>query len=320
MMRAVISLIAAALVLPACLAPAYAGDSAKDWLDRMSAAMSQMTYQGTFVYIQGDQMETMRITHVSGENGVQERLVSLTGTPRELLRDADGVRWSLGAGGAVLADRGFGQTFFPALPTDYAGEAGRSYTLKMGEQTLIAGHQARHVKVLPRDRYRYGYSLWLEKHSGLLLKWVLLDSASKPLAKLMFTDLKLGSAVDKNELKPGKGMSSMEPVDSSLPAGGLAQKTPPRWHPERLPPGFSLTTHRYLESEAYEHLVYSDGLAAVSVYVESVGSARGHPEITQQHGTTHVFTRAADDLLVTVVGNVPAVTVQMIGKSVAASR
>lgn len=320
MMRWVTSLLVAAFGLAALVAPVKAGESAEDWLDRMSAAMSQMSYQGTFVYIQGDQMESMRITHVSGENGVKERLVSLTGSPRELLRDADGVRWVVGEGGEVLADSSFAQPFFPALPTDYAGEAVRSYIFEMGEETVIAGHRARQVKVLPRDRFRYGYSLWLEKHSGLLLKWVLLDDDHKPLAKLMFTDLKLGSAVDRKELKPGKGMAAMEPVNSGLPAGGQAQKAQPRWKPNRLPPGFSLTTHRYIEGEAYEHLVYSDGLAAVSVYVENDGSAPDHPEITQQHGTTHVFTRAAEGMLVTVVGNVPAGTVQMIGKSVTASR
>ena len=315
MKRPSFTLVAIALLGLGLTAPATA-DEVSAWLVRMAAAMCQMTYQGTFVYIQGDQMETMRITHVAGEDGVRERVVSLSGAPREVLRDGEGVRWSLGESGRVLSDSSFTRSFFPSLPAATADRASRSYTFRLGGETLIAGHRARQVEVLPRDHFRYGYSLWLEKHSGLLLKWVLLDNGRKPLARLMFTDLRLGSAVDHSELRPGKGLSAGEPVDSDLPDG---QPNPhsPRWLPGRLPPGFSLTTHKTVESRQYEHLVYGDGLAAVSVYVEDAGFQRGHPEVTQRHGTTHVFTRGVDEMLVTVVGNVPAVTVELIGKSVA---
>ena len=86
--------------------PVLAGtsDSPRDWLDRMSAAMSQMSYQGTFVYVRGDDVVTMRITHVVDENGARERLVSLSGAPREVLRDSSGVRWVLGDDQSVLED------------------------------------------------------------------------------------------------------------------------------------------------------------------------------------------------------------------------
>ena len=152
-------LICLALVGLTLAAPLAAGDTARSWLDRMSAAMNQMTYQGTFVYIQGDEMETMRITHVSGADGVRERLVSLSGDTREVFRDGEGVRWSLGKEGAVLADSGFTRSFFPALPPDFAGTAGKSYDFKMGEETLIAGHRARHIEVLPRDHSSSGTAL-----------------------------------------------------------------------------------------------------------------------------------------------------------------
>ena len=266
-------------------------------------------------------METMRITHVPDEDGAHERLVSQSGTPREILRDSNGVRWVGGDDSSVLEDRSIRRSFFPVLPLAGNQQGGESYTFKFGGKTRIAGHNGRNIKVLPRDHYRYGYSLWLEEHSGLLLKWELIDNKRQTLAKLMFTDLKLGSEVDRGELEPSGRMQRSAAVESGLPAANVGKSGQPRWRPSRVPPGFILTTHRYIEAvdeagSKYEHLVYSDGLTAVSVYVESLGDTPAHPEITQQHGTTHAYMGTSGNMMVTVVGNVPAVTVEMVGKSV----
>lgn len=304
--------------------PALAGlnnDPGK-WLERMSTAMSQMSYQGTFVYLQGDDVVTMRITHVAGEMGVRERLVSLSGAPREVLRDSTGVRWVLGDDHSVLQDQGFNRTFFPQLPLDQQGQARRSYALKLGGIGRVAGQSVRNLIISPRDHYRYGYSLWLEAHSAILLKWELIDSNRKPLAKLMFTDIRIGAEVDRAELQPSNQLKKFKTVESRLPAGRGAVASPPRWQPSSLPPGFELTDHRYFGqqgSEIFEHLVYSDGLAAVSVYVESAGDSSGQQSGLSRLGTTHAFSRAADGLAITVVGDVPAITVKLIAETVSSA-
>lgn len=303
------------------LALAGSSEDPRDWLERMSAAMSQMSYQGTFVYVQGDDVVTMRITHLSDQTGVRERLVSLSGAPREVLRDSSGVRWVLGSHQSVLEDSAFNKTFFPDLPIDRTTEIDQSYVLKFGGKERIAGQVARNLKVLPRDNYRYGYSLWLEQHSGILLKWELIDSDRKSLAKLMFTDIRLGSEVDPDELNPSSQLGDYRTVESKLPAGRVAAQDTLRWHPERLPPGFSLTAHRLSGQQSegmYEHLVYSDGLAAVSVYVESGGAGQQTNSGAQRGklGTTHTFSRYLDDVSITVVGDVPAVTVEFIANAV----
>ena len=92
----------------------------RHWLERMSAALNQMTYQGTFVYVLGDAIDTLRITHVADENGVREHITSLTGPSREVVRDADGVRWVRSADQPVLADGAFKPSFFPVMPPDAA--------------------------------------------------------------------------------------------------------------------------------------------------------------------------------------------------------
>lgn len=304
--------------------PVHAGEERDPqlWLERMASATSQMTYQGTFVYISGEEMQTMRITHVSDSGGVRERLASLSGPLREIIRDSDGVRWVLGDSQSVFADSAFRQTFFPEMPLDQTSRAAGSYELKLGGKDRIAGHQAVNVKVIPRDNYRYGYSLWLEKHSGLLLAWELLDSRRNSLAKLMFTDIRMGSEVDPAELKPTGQLQQYKTEGPSLPSGRSGSASRPQWAPSRLPPGFEMTVHRFHrmpgnDKDVYEHLVYSDGLAAVSVYVESTAVPDEFRSGVNRHGTTHAYSRSMGDMLITVIGDVPALTVQLIGKSVA---
>jgi len=312
-------LLVAALTWPAGSAFATEADEARLMLERMGAAMSQMTYQGTFVYVQGDEVETMRITHVSDEHGVRERLVALSGAPREMMRDSTGLRWVLADDNSVFQDPGFSLSFFPDLPADQRGLAEESYTLTLGPVARIAGQQSRNLRVVPRDKYRYGYSLWLEETSDLLLKWELIDTNQKTIAKLMFTDIRLGSEVDVKELKPGSYLKKYKTVESLLPSGRGNASPALSWQPGALPPGFRLTAHRYFGERAqgiYEHLVYSDGLAAVSVYIESIT-----PDSTPQTGmgrmgTTHAFSRTADNVLITVVGDVPANTVKFIADAV----
>ena len=315
---------AATLLLVAVLfsaGPALAGERVepRQMLERMTTAMSQMTYQGTFVYIQGDNVETMRITHVSDQEGMRERLVAVSGPPREVLRDSSGVRWVLADDRSVFEDSGFNRSFFPELPLDLNAQTERSYSLKLGSRARIAGHYARNLKVLPKDKYRYGYSLWLEEHSGLLLKWELIDSNQKPLAILMFTDVRLGSEVDVKELKSTTQLKKFKTVASELPSGRGLSKTTPRWQPDHLPPGFQLTAHRYFGQQdqgVYEHLVYSDGLATISVYIESISADSDTQAGVNRLGTTHAFSRISDDMLITVVGDVPAITVKFIGNAV----
>ncbi len=292
-----------------------ADDEVYQWLERMGAAMSQMNYQGTFVYVRDDNVESMRITHVVDTQGLHERLVSVSGTPREIIRDARGVRWTSGEDRTVLANFTANRTFFPELPLEDSRHAALSYKFQLANEYRIAGHSGRRLDIVPKDQYRYGYSLWLEIQSNLLLQWELTDSQGQTLAKLMFTELKMGSEVDVGELR---ARSVTEPTDATPPIAVATTKPPTQWEPAKIPPGFHLTSHRLQlsqEGDAYEHLVYSDGIAAVSVYIEA---AEPDPDLDMglsKMGTTHVFTREVGGELITVLGDVPAVTVKLIGES-----
>jgi len=294
--------------------------SASEWLERMSAAMNQMSYQGTFVYVQGDEVETMRITHVADDAGVRERLVSISGSQREILRDSSGIRWVQDDDHSVMEDTASGRSFFPEISLQLSAESPSAYSFEIGALERIAGHSGRQVKIVPQDKYRYGYALWLEEQSALLLKWELMDSRQRRLAKLMFTDLRLGSEVDTSELRSASNLKDYRKLESKLPSRGSLSHSKPNWQAGNLPSGFRLTAHRNLgknEQQIYEHLVYSDGLAAVSVYVESSDEEPPNQEATiSKMGTTHAYARVTDGVLITVIGDVPAITVQTIGEAV----
>lgn len=290
-------------------------EEARQWLERMSAAMNHMSYQGTFVYVRGDLMETMRITHVVDEEGVRERLLSVTGPHREIIRDAQGVRYVLGDDQSVLQDAVASGAIFPEFPMEDIQGANSVYGFETGGTARIAGQMGRRVTIVPGDRFRYGYDLWLDTGTGLMLKWVLFDSDKNALAKLVFTEVRLGSEIDLAELESSTPSEQFAFLPSSIPSRQVMTRSMPEWQPDSLPPGFRLATHRHqAEGESmFEHLVYSDGLASVSVYIETASGEAGISPGLKRIGTANAFTRQLGNRQLTVIGEVPAATVRAIG-------
>jgi sigma-E factor negative regulatory protein RseB len=311
------------VLLSAVPGAAFAGGDVYQKLERMGAAMSHMTYQGTFVYVSGDNVESMRVTHVVDEHGIRERIISVSGSQGELVRDSDGVRWTSGAEGTVMADTASNRGFFPDLPLGDALRESDAYELKMGGKLKIAGHVGQKLSIVPVDQYRYGYNLWQEIQSGMLLRWELTDSNGKVLSKLIFTELKMGSEVDAEELGVASSKGSMMPGIAADEPGRHTIQLLPKWQPEKIPVGFRLASHRFQKTgklSSLEHLVYSDGIAAVSIYVET---GQDKPELDSglsKMGATHFFTRVEGSENITVLGDVPAVTVELIGESLRLSR
>jgi sigma-E factor negative regulatory protein RseB len=302
---------------------AMAADSqqASEWLERMTTAMSQMTYQGTFVYVHDDTVETMRITHVTDDTGVRERLYSVSGPHREVIRDRKGVRCVLQDSASVVEDQVVAGSYFPELPLTIIDGNNSGYTLEIAGAARIAGHTARRVTISPEDNFRYGYDFWLEEQTGLLLKWVLFDAGHKPIAKLMFTDFAIGSSVNLSELESeSRAEDFVEMKTFSLQKTVVTQSSP-RWQPANLPPGFHLASHSHRAGAdgVYEHMVYSDGLAAVSVYVEQQGDDTGVKPGESRLGTNNAYSRIQGSLQITVIGEVPAITVQTIANEMARS-
>jgi len=294
---------------------------ARKWLDRMTRAMNEMNYQGTFVYVRDGVVETMRITHVRDKQGVRERMYSISGPRREVIRNSDGVRCVLQDSSSVVEDSLVTSTFFPELPFEKMGDTSVGYDLKLSGEARIAGKIAHRVSFKPKDDFRYGYEYWLEKHTGLLLKWVLVDTDQKVLAKLLFTDFKIGQSVDLKELESSSPAENFVAMPTFSKLKTVVTESSPRWQPDKLPPGFKLSSHNQQVNPdgVFEHMVYSDGLAAVSVYIEKKGSEVGVLQGVSQLGTNNAYSRQQGELQITAIGEVPAVTVKTIATSMVRS-
>ncbi len=311
------------LLLTGFTTGALAGNSSKagQWLEQMTTAMSQMSYQGTFVYVREGVVESMRITHVTDETGVRERMYSVNGPYREVIRDSKGVRCVLEDSASVVEDQVVASSYFPELPLSIIDGDNSGYRLGIGKQVRIAGYSARQIRISPKDNFRYGYDLWLEINTGLLLKWVLYDSAENPIANLMFTDFAIGSEVDLAELESDSRPEDFIEMKTFSLHKTVVTQANPRWQPAKLPPGFNLASYSHKKGAegVYEHMVYSDGLAAVSVYVEENATQADVRPGVSQLGTNNAFTRKEGDLQITVIGEVPAITVKSIANEIARS-
>jgi sigma-E factor negative regulatory protein RseB len=312
----------AGLVLLLGSATLAVADDARDLLRQMSEASMGLNYRGTFVYLHNGQLEAMQVIHRAAKEGEQERLVALTGEAREVLRDKDKVTCILPKSKAVMVDKSIPRQPFPAaLPRDLDALTDTYEFLITGEDR-ISGRPARIVAIRPLDAFRYGYRLWLERDSHLLLKSDLIDGDGRAVEQMMFTDMEILDTVPDAALQPalqGEGYAwSGHEAKAGTPAHAAMGES--AWSVTGLPAGFMRTHHnRHVMPSAsapVEHMVFSDGLATVSVYIEPQRpGVQGLSGISSMGAVNALGTRIGD-FQVTVVGEVPRVTVERIAQSV----
>lgn len=297
-------------------------DEAQEWLLKMDQAARTLSYEGIFVYRRGDRMETMRIVHGVENGKVRERLISLNGTPREITRTDDEVRCYLEAGNPdnpLVVERT--TRHFPRILPDRIGELNAHYHVQLGKTSRIADYPAQAIIIKPKDSYRYGYQLWADIRNGLLLRADLIDDKNKIIEQFMFTQvnpLTAGSMANLQEMGE-KGARGRRGKNEGSPTAGK-----PAWTVSRLPPGFKLSMYNVRQISAkpsrVEHLVYSDGWAVVSIFIErlqdrTAQKASSPPDRPDRIGAIHTYAKVLDKHRITVVGEVPAATIDMIGQS-----
>jgi sigma-E factor negative regulatory protein RseB len=302
---------------------ALADDAAHEWLMKMNHAARTLNYLGTFVYQNNGQLEAMRIIHKVDGGTTRERLVSLSGAPREIIRtEREVVCYLPDMGSVVVEYRKLDIKYFPGLLPERLQELDENYVIRLGGSGRVAGRPAQIVTIAPRDGYRYGYRLWADRETGLLLKAALLDQEERILEQFMFTHVTIGQPIPASALDPDIRDEGLKWYRETA-EDGLAHAEP-NWTATRLPKGFKLTTYlsrrEPLRRKPLEHLVYSDGLAAVSVFIERRGEGKLLMRGTTRMGAVHAFGKELDGYQVTAVGEVPAATITLIGGSVAPLR
>jgi sigma-E factor negative regulatory protein RseB len=291
-------------------------DDAVHWLGRIYQATKNLSYTGTFVYQQGGQSETSRIVRRVGSHGSVEKLEALDGAPREVLRTEDEVKCYLPDRRTVKVDRRGDRRAFPALLPAQIGTLEQHYTISMGEITRVAGYECQAILLMPKDDLRYGYKLWADVASGMLLKAVTLDENGKALEQFTFTQLAIGP-VRLSDVRPPQAPSSWHVEDADVMP--LDLKTT-GWSVSPDLPGFKKVTEvkrRIHASRQVDQVVYSDGLAAVSVFIELPPSGGKRQRMgLSSLGAINIYTREVAGHVVTVVGEAPAISVRRIADTV----
>ena len=298
------------------LGPAVAHSQSAEtlgWLRKIHDATQKLSYSGTFVYQNGPRSETSRITRFADSAGDIEKLEVLDGMPREIVRTKDTVRCYLPGLRLVKVDRRT-ERDFPALLPERITALARHYDISLGETRRIANYDCQAVVLTPRDNLRYGYRLYADVNSGMLLRAVTVDAGGETVEQFTFTQLTIGG-VTRDMVKARHSSRDWRVEDAHAAPAQLAG-----WGLTSELPGFQKIVElkrRLGESRAAAQLVYSDGLAAVSVFIESL-EGRSDPVRTglSSMGAIHIYTREVANHMVTVVGEAPAASVQRIANAV----
>jgi len=315
-----VSRAAGALLLWAAagLAQAQGAPEAMDWLRKIYQATEKLSYTGTFVYQQGERTETSRITRRADSAGGVERLEVLDGLPREVVRTRDEIRCYLPDSQTVKVDRRRGErgSSFPALLPAQVSGLTEYYTITMDESARIAGFDCRAIVLAPKDELRYGYKLWADVQTGMLLKARAFNSKGETVEQFTFTQLEIGN-VSRDRLRPRQEARNWRVERATVSPANLAEAG---WSVHAELPGFRkvVEINRMLrDARPVRQVVYSDGLAAVSVFIEPIAGRTEPPSIgLATMGAVNVYTREVANHLVTVVGEAPAASVQRVGNRV----
>jgi sigma-E factor negative regulatory protein RseB len=288
-------------------------------LDRMTQAVRSLDYEGRFVVQSGERLDALYIVHRMSEGSEIERVVSLTGEPREIIRGDEAVACLVpGAERPInMTRRAHGHTHSPLMAMD-RDELRAHYGFELSGSDRVAGREAYRIEIQPQDDLRYGYHLYVDRETALPLRTIMVDTERKPLSQLMFTEIKVGVGVT--------------PIERDASALELAAPDPQQWSTENrlaptswafegLPPGFRLNAHRRRalpdQKDPLEHFIFSDGLATVSIYVQQARDAGALSGVARQ-GAASAVGRQLEGHEVVVVGEVPVKTLEWFAESIRA--
>ena len=286
-----------------------------EWLRSVRTAAQRANYTGTIVYQRGDDVRSSRIVHFFDGVAPRERVLALDGRPREFIRRGDEVQCLYPKLRRVVIEHAGPRATFPALgQVDLSGVL-EHYRVSAREMERVAGIDCRVLELSPGDSLRYGYKLWVEPNSGLLLKIQVVDGHEPVIEQIAFSDVRIGDPINEAELKPSWSTAGWAVVRNTSHHIELSRQG---WI-ITAPEGFHMLTEveRNLGNDSPQaalQAVYSDGLATVSVFIEP-GAAVADPEPVPR-GPFSAFMRRVGDARVTVVGEVPQTTARSIADSV----
>jgi len=293
------------------------------WLERMDHALTTRNYDGTFSHWQGGRMELLRIIHRVQDGTVSERLASLDGSGREFIRTGSSLACYLPDRRTVLVEQRPAEESLVGFPT-VNDQTASFYDIREAGHTRLNRRDTHVITVSPRDEYRYGYRLWIDASTAMPLKSQLADAHGQVIEQIVFASLTLSSHIPDSAFRPEistEGFQWLRNDAAPHPQPGVAALA---WSAMSLPPGFRMTVRsaQVLPGSAspVDHLVFTDGFASVSVFVERQPAPSGEQPVPESAavGSSSAFSTVVDGHKITAVGEVPPATVRFIASQLKA--
>lgn len=289
-------------------------------LQKAALAARALSYQGIFVYQTGQQSKSVQITHYFNGQGEFARNVVLDGSPREVFSQGGDLVIFSPRNEKVVIEKRRGQNMFPAILPTNLDAIKESYTLRAGEPERVADRLAQMLFLDPKDGLRYSYRFWIDTEYGLLLKSVMLNNRNEIMERIGFNQVSLLNTVDLDWFQPkidNKKNYVMEVETDKTIADNSASSD---WSIKELPAGYRKVDQmkRMVHGKTLPvtHVIFSDGLASVSLFIEPVIKGmklrNGHKLV----GNTSFYANVTDGHQITVVGEVPEATVAQIANAV----
>ena len=309
-----VAMFAALLLAP----PAHAQMDAATWLTDVTRAARSLNYAGTVTYRQGARFETFRLAHLNEGGQEWEKLLSLDGPAREIVRTGTEVRYYYPDAKIVRVEPRTIRNVFPSLSAEQIRNLTQYYDFKRIGGERVSGRTADIVVFEPKDGLRYGHKFWSDTATNLLLKARLVSEKGDVVEEFAFTDVSINPTIDKDMLKP---TWASVPADWKVKQGGPGEVVPndTGWSVGKVPAGFQKITEGFRKlagkPNPVAQIVYSDGLVAISIFIEPFTVTQTQIGLTQAGGLAQYTTRS-DAFLVTVLGEAPPATVRQIAQSV----
>lgn len=311
------------LLMAAALPSAWAGQDTSEpnpWamLEKAAHAARELSYKGIFVYQVGDNARSVQITHMNYGQGEYARIVMLDGLPREVFSQGSDVVIFSPRDEKVVIEKRRGHNMFPALLPANMDAIKATYQARAGSQERVGGRVGQIVLLEPRDKFRYGYKFWTDRENGLLLKYLTMNERGQIVERIAFNQLSMLDTREMDWFQPNVDHAKAYVMEEHAHSRILADID--GWKFANLPPGYrkidQMLSHVKGKSEPVTHVLFSDGLASVSLFIEPLAKGTRPRDGHMAMGATHFYADVINDHQIIVVGEVPEATVTQIARGI----
>lgn len=298
-----------------CAGFVLAEDGPHELLDRMSTAVQTTNYEGTVLRISDGHAEALKVIHTVADGVIREKVIAQEGNGLEIIRNGNEVHCILPEQQSVLVEEWNDQsTLFSTLPSSNL-RFGNEYDVKIAGKQRVAGREAMQIAIKPHDEFRYEHRVWLDTETGFPLQTQVIGADGAPLEQIKFADIRLDPEIGAAALTSTYSTENFKWYNQ--PKRQVARVVDNRWQNASLPLGFRLVSSQAEimpgSDKVVTHLLYSDGLASVSVFIAAHADERMSKR--SRAGASNSYSTVVGEHRITAVGEVPAATVERIATS-----